>query len=65
MIVECKEPDFKLEDKVFDQIVVYNMALKVPYLVVTNGIHHYAFRVDNLENKHEYLLAIPLYEDIN
>ena len=64
MIVECKEPDVKLEDKVFDQIIVYNMALKVPYLVVTNGIEHYAFRVDHVENKREYLLAIPLYEDI-
>jgi len=65
MIVECKEPEVKLEDKVFDQIVVYNMAFKVPYLVVTNGIDHYAFRVNHLENKREYLLAIPLYEDLN
>ncbi len=65
MIVECKEPDFKLEEKVFDQIVVYNMSLKVPYLVVTNGMHHYALRVDHEENKWDYLLAIPLYEDIS
>ena len=64
MIVECKEPDVKLEDKVFDQIYLYNMALKVPYLVVTNGIEHYAFKVDFVEKKREYLLAIPLYEDI-
>ena len=64
MIVECKEPDVKLEEKVFDQIYLYNMALKVPYLVVTNGIEHYAFKVDFVEKKREYLLAIPLYEDI-
>ena len=64
MIVECKETDVKLDEEVFDQITVYNMALKVPYLVVTNGIEHYAFRVDHKENKREYLMAIPLYVDI-
>ena len=64
MIVECKEPEVKIDEKVFDQIVAYNMALKVPYIVVTNGIDHYACRVDHEENKWEFLMVIPLYEDI-
>lgn len=64
MIVECKEPEVKLDDKVFDQIVTYNLAMKVPYIVVTNGIDHYACRVDHDNNKYEFLMAIPLYEDI-
>ncbi|MBI5009342.1 MAG: type I restriction enzyme HsdR N-terminal domain-containing protein [Bacteroidia bacterium] len=64
MIVECKEPDVKIDEKVFDQIVAYNMALKVPYIVVTNGIDHYACKVDHDENKWEFLLVIPLYEDL-
>jgi len=64
MIVECKEPEVKIDEKVFDQIVAYNMALKVPYIVVTNGIDHYACRIDHLENKWEFLMVIPLYEDI-
>jgi hypothetical protein len=65
MIVECKEPEVKIDEKVFDQIVAYNMALKVPYIVVTNGIDHYACRVDHEENKWEFLMVIPLYEDLN
>ncbi|MBK9391059.1 MAG: type I restriction enzyme HsdR N-terminal domain-containing protein [Bacteroidetes bacterium] len=64
MIVECKEPEVKIDEKVFDQIVAYNMALKVPYIVVTNGIDHYACRIDHAENKWEFLMVIPLYEDI-
>ena len=28
MIVECKSPDIKIDDKVFDQIVCYNMGLQ-------------------------------------
>ncbi|MCE5346454.1 MAG: type I restriction enzyme HsdR N-terminal domain-containing protein [Bacteroidales bacterium] len=64
MIVECKSPDVKIDDKVFDQIVCYNMGLRVPYIVVTNGIDHYACRIDHSENKYEFLLVIPLYEDL-
>ena len=64
MIVECKAPDIKIDDKVFDQIVCYNMGFKVPYIVVTNGIDHYACKVNHDEKKYEFLLVIPLYEDL-
>jgi len=64
MIVECKEPEVKIDDKVFDQIVTYNLAMKVPYIIVTNGIDHYACRVDPESGKYEFLMAIPLYEEI-
>lgn len=64
MIVECKKPDVEIDDDVFDQIVVYNMGLRVPYIVVTNGIDHYACKIDHEQNKWEFLLALPLYEDL-
>jgi hypothetical protein len=64
MIVECKAPDIDINDKVFDQIVCYNMGFKVPYIIVTNGIDHYACRIDNEQKKYEFLLVIPLYEDL-
>ncbi|MCX6255697.1 MAG: type I restriction enzyme HsdR N-terminal domain-containing protein [Bacteroidia bacterium] len=64
MIVECKSPDIKIDDKVFDQIVCYNMGFKVPYIVVTNGIDHYACIIDHEQKKYEFLLVIPLYEDL-
>ena len=64
LIVECKAPDIQLNEKVFEQIVTYNFAYNVPYLVVTNGLHHYACRMDIKNKKFEYLLAIPLYTDL-
>ena len=64
MIVECKAPEVALEDKVFDQIAVYNMKYKVPYLVVTNGLRHYACKFNHADNSFEYLLVIPLYEEL-
>lgn len=64
LIVECKAPDVPINDKVFDQIVCYNMGLKVPYIIVTNGMDHYACKIDHVNNKYEFLLVIPLYEDL-
>ena len=64
LIVECKSWDIKLDEKVFDQIVCYNMGFRVPYIVVTNGIDHYACRIDAEWTKYEFLMAIPLYEDL-
>jgi hypothetical protein len=64
MIVECKSPDIKIDEKIFDQIVCYNMKFKVPYIVVTNGLVSYACKINHLENNFEFLLVIPLYEDL-
>jgi len=64
MIVECKSPVVKIDDNVFDQIVCYNMGLKVPYIVVTNGLDHYACKINHGESKYDFLLVIPLYEDL-
>jgi hypothetical protein len=49
MIVECKETTVALDGKVLDQVLRYNISLKVPYLVITNGDYCYAFTV--VENK--------------
>lgn len=43
MIVECKEMGVALDQKVLDQVLRYNITLRVPYLVITNGSHCFAF----------------------
>jgi virulence-associated protein VagC len=64
LIVECKSPEIEIDDKVFEQIATYNMNFKVPYLIVTNGMHHYACKIDHTAMKFDYLLVIPLYEEL-
>lgn len=64
MIVECKSTEIEIDENVFEQIATYNMKFKVPYLVVTNGMHHYACKMNHQELKFEYLLVIPLYEEL-
>jgi virulence-associated protein VagC len=64
MIVECKSTDIEIDEDVFEQIATYNLKFKVPYLIVTNGIHHYACKMNHQEMKFEYLLVIPLYDEL-
>lgn len=45
-IVECKAPAVALAEDVFFQIARYNLALKVKYLLVTNGLQHFFGVVD-------------------
>lgn len=69
MIVECKSPDVNIsqfyEDKVYQQAGEYNMGFRLPYVVITNGIDHYAFKFDAGLNKYEYMMVIPLYEELS
>ena len=50
LLVECKSPEIKINQKTFDQIAVYNLNLKSEQLMVTNGLEHYYCEI-NYENK--------------
>jgi len=44
MIIECKEMNVELNKQVLDQVLRYNIAMQVPYLVITNGSYCMAFQ---------------------
>ncbi|WP_029903801.1 type I restriction enzyme HsdR N-terminal domain-containing protein [Prevotella sp. 10(H)] len=64
VIVEYKSPDVMITQAVFDQIVRYNIVLKVKYLIVSNGLKHYCCRMDYDTQTFEYLPEIPLYTEL-
>ena len=37
MIIECKAPEVKLDEKVLMQVLSYNNKIPVPFLMITNG----------------------------
>jgi predicted type IV restriction endonuclease len=61
VIVECKAPDVKITQKVFDQAALYNMDMKVEYLIVSNGLVHYCAKLDHREQTWSFLPEIPDY----
>ena len=64
MIIEYKAPTVAISQKVFDQISVYNMLLRVDYLVVSNGIQHYCCKMDYENRKYSFLKDIPDYRNL-
>ncbi|MCL3779651.1 type I restriction enzyme HsdR N-terminal domain-containing protein [Prolixibacteraceae bacterium JC049] len=64
VIVECKAPEIKISQETFNQIMRYNFLLKVPYLIVTNGIAHYCCKVDYENQSYSYLKEIPSFEEM-
>lgn len=65
LIVECKSPDVKITQDAFDQIVRYNSVLRVPYLIVTNGMVHYCCRMDYEQQTYVYLKDIPSFDEMD
>jgi len=59
VVVECKAPEVKITQQVFDQIARYNLDLRVNYLIVTNGLVHYCCRFDQLNSIILFCLKYP------
>ena len=57
MLVECKEMNVTLTEAVLKQILNYNIALQVEYLVVTNGKSTFGLYIQR--GKFEWLTALP------
>jgi len=61
MIVECKAPNVKITQDTFNQIAKYNFKLKVPFLVVTNGMQHFCCKMDYEKNINCFLEEVPAF----
>ncbi len=59
ILVECKSPDIKISQGVFDQIARYNLQLKANFLMVTNGLEHFYCKMDFEKEKYTFLRFIP------
>lgn len=64
MIVEYKAPHIAVSQRTFDQIARYNIVLKTPWLVVSNGMNHYCCRVDSDAGTYSFVDRLPTYSDI-
>lgn len=62
IIVECKAAHVKINEKTLDQAVRYYSALKPEYLILTNGVSLYCFRIT--ANGIENLGTLPTYPEM-
>ncbi len=64
VIIEYKAYTVEITQKVFDQIVRYNMALHAKYLIVSNGIKHYCCRIDYDNHSYQFIPEILVYSEL-
>lgn len=65
LVAEFKAPEVKISQQTFDQIVRYNMQLKVKFLIVSNGLDHFCCRINYLDNTYAYLAEIPDFTEVS
>jgi hypothetical protein len=59
LIAEFKAPGVKISQRTFDQVVRYNMVLKVERVVVSNGLQHFVCEIDYEANSYRFLKEVP------
>lgn len=64
MLLEYKAPHVRITQRVFEQIIRYNMVFRAPYLTVSNGIAHYCCKVNFDRCTYDFLPAIPDYSSL-
>ncbi|HOG19261.1 MAG TPA: type I restriction enzyme HsdR N-terminal domain-containing protein [Salinivirgaceae bacterium] len=64
MIVECKAPDVKITQETLEQIANYNLTVKAEYLLVTNGLVLFGYKINFDTGKISSLSEIPNYDDL-
>lgn len=59
LIAEFKAPGVKISQAAFDQVVRYNMSLKVERVVVSNGLQHYVCEINYDTSEYRFLQEVP------
>jgi type I site-specific restriction endonuclease len=65
LMVECKSASIELTQKVFDQIARYNIVLRVPFLIITNGLRHLCCVINFEDGTYHFPEQIPMYAQMN
>ena len=64
ILIEYKAPHIPLDQKVFDQIAVYNNSFHLPYLFISNGMQHIFCTLNRETNTYTFLPDIPNYNQL-
>lgn len=64
MVVECKAPSVPLTNATYTQAARYNLVLKAPLLVVTNGITHFCSKIDLKGKVFSPLKDVPSFVEV-
>ncbi|KAA9332772.1 type I restriction enzyme HsdR N-terminal domain-containing protein [Adhaeribacter soli] len=64
VLVECKAAGVAISAETVKQASVYNQTLKAPYVMLTNGLDHYCWKVDFAASRYVPLAEIPVFSQL-
>ena len=64
IVAECKAPQIRLSQATLDQVGHYNRKLHAGHIVITNGIDHYFYKVNQGQVKISSVEEIPSYAEL-
>ena len=59
LLVECKAATVKIDQKVFNQVAIYNQTVKAPFICVTNGLKTFVCQINFEESSSVFLNHLP------
>ncbi len=59
LLVEMKAPKIKVNETVLEQIAWYNLPIRAPYIMISNGIDTLCYKMNYTDRSFEKLAAIP------
>jgi len=62
LIVECKATNIAITEETLFQIAQYNFELKVPMLIMSNGLNHVYCEINQVNGAVQYLESFPKLE---
>ena len=62
ILIECKSTTTNISQKTFDQIFRYNLKFQSKFFLITNGLHHYKFTIDNKSKIIKFIDEFPKYK---
>lgn len=61
ILVECKSPEIKIHQSMFDQAAIYNLKLQAPYLGICNGHDFFVCEIDFERKIYHFIENLPVY----
>ncbi|AGA76426.1 type I restriction enzyme HsdR N-terminal domain-containing protein [Echinicola vietnamensis] len=59
LLVECKAPEVKLNQKVVEQVCVYNKTIKARFMAISNGLQHVCLAFDVTSGTYRQIREFP------
>lgn len=61
LMAECKSADVEITQDVVDQVMRYNLKMNVETVILSNGVKHFCFQLDRVNQNYMAATQIPVW----